>query len=90
MPRIDLDTVAELDETAQRVEEPLGALARLDGEIGARSVADEERVACEDDPGIGPARSVTHSKTAMLRPVPGRVDAAQEHRADLDLVPVLH
>ena len=34
----------------ERVEEPLGALARLDGEVGPRGVSDEERVAGQDDP----------------------------------------
>ena len=48
--RVDLDAVSELDEPAQRVEEALRALARLDREVGPRGVADEERVAGEDDP----------------------------------------
>ena len=48
--RVHLDAVAELDEPAERVEEALGALARLDREVGPRGVADEERVAGQDDP----------------------------------------
>ena len=49
---VHLDAVAELDEPAERVEETLGAFARLDREVGSRSVADEERVAGEDDPRV--------------------------------------
>ena len=55
MARVDLDAVAELDEPAQRVEEALGALAGLDREVRSRGVADEERVAGEDDPRIAAA-----------------------------------
>ena len=47
---VDLDAVGQLREPAQRVEEPLRALARLDREVGARGVADEERVAGEHEP----------------------------------------
>ena len=82
MPGIDLDAVAELDEPAERVEEPLGALARLDREVGPRRVADEERVAGEDDPRIGAARAVADREAAVLRPVAGRVDAAQDDVAE--------
>ena len=57
---VHLDAVPELDEPAKGVEEPLGALARFDREVGPRGVADEERVAGEDDPGLGPrVRSMT-------------------------------
>ena len=89
MAGVDLDAVAELDEPAQRVEETLGALARLDREVGPRGVADEERVAGEDDPRIGPAREVADREAAVLGPVPGRVDAAQDDVAERDLVAVL-
>ena len=87
---IDLDAVAELDEAAERVEEPLGALARLDREIRPGGVADEERVAGQHEPRIGPARAVDDGEAAVLGPVAGRVDAAQHDVADRDLVAVLH
>ena len=41
----ELHTVGELEQQLQRVEEALGALLRGDREVGARDVADEERVA---------------------------------------------
>ena len=50
MTRIHLDPVPELDEPAERVEQALGALARLDREVGPRGVSDEQRVAGEHDP----------------------------------------
>jgi len=52
VPWVDLDPVAEIDEPVQRVEEPLGAVLRLDREVGPRGVADEERVAREHEPGL--------------------------------------
>ena len=56
MAGVDLDPVRELEQPVQRVEEPLRALSRLDGEVGACGVADEERVTGEDEPGlVGPA-----------------------------------
>ena len=51
----DLDAVAELEQQPQRVEETLGSLLRADRQIGTRRVADEERVAREDEPRlVGP------------------------------------
>ena len=88
MAGIDLDAVAELDEPAQRVEEPLGALARLDREVRPRGVSDEQRVAGEDDPRIVAARAVAHREAAVLGPVAGRVDAAKHDVAERDLVAV--
>ena len=90
MAGVDLDAVAELDEPAQRVKETLGAFARLDREVGSRSVADEERVAGEDDPRLRPAREVADREAAVLRPVTWRVDAAKDDVAERDLVAVLH
>ena len=45
-----LDAVGELDQPPERVEEPLGALGGADSEVGPGGVADEERVAGEDEP----------------------------------------
>ena len=89
MTRVHLDAVAELDEPAERVEEALGALARLDREVGSSGVSDEERVARQDDPGLGSAREVAHGEAAVLGPVARRVDAAQDDLAEDDLVAVL-
>ena len=47
----------ELEQPAQRVEEPLGALARADREVGPGGVADEERVAREHEPRLVAARA---------------------------------
>ena len=85
----DLDAVAELDEPAQAVEEALGSLLRLDREIRPSRVADEERVAGEDEPRLVAARAVDHREAAVLRPVARRVDRAEDDLADLDLRPVL-
>ena len=85
MTRIDLDAVAELDEPAQRVEEPLGAVQRLDREVGACRVADEERVAREHEPRLVAARAVDHREGAVLGAVARRVDRADDDVAELDL-----
>ncbi len=88
MARIDLDAVAELGQPAQAVEEPLGARDRLDGEIGPRGVADEQRVAGEHEPRLRAARAVDDGERAVLRPVTGRVDRPDDDVAELDLCPV--
>ena len=86
--RVDLDAVSELDEPAQRVEETLGSCPRLDREIGSRGVADEQRVAGEDDPWLRATCEVEDREAAVLRTVPRCVDAAQDDVAERDLVAV--
>ena len=73
----------------QGVEQALGALARVYGEIGAGRVADEQRVAGEHDPRLVAAAAVAHGEAAVLRPVPRRVDAAEDDVAEHDLRAVL-
>ena len=85
----DLDAVGELEQPPQRVEEAFGALGRADREIGPRGVADEQRVAGQDEPRLVRPRAVDHGEAAVLGPVPGRVDARAADGADLDLVAVL-
>jgi hypothetical protein len=87
--RVHLDTVAEVDEPVQGAEELLGALRRLDREIGPRRVADEERVAREDEPRLVAAGAVEHREAAVLGPVTGRVDRAEDNVSQLDLRSVL-
>ena len=64
----------------QRAEDPGRALARLDREVGAGDVADEQRVAGQDGPGIAAAIGVAEQEGGVLGPVAGRV-----HRLDLDV-----
>ena len=85
----DLDAVGQLEQPAQRVEEPLGALLRVDGEVGPPRVADEERVAGEHEPRLVGARAVDDREARVLRPVAGRVDRAQDDLAELELGAVL-
>ena len=88
-PGIDLDAVGQLEQALQRVEDGLGSLSRLDGEIRASGVADEEGIAGEHQPRLVGPRVVDHREAAVLRPVPRRVEAAERDVADLDLVAVL-
>jgi hypothetical protein len=67
VPGIDLDRIGQLSQPLQRVEEPFGALACLDGEVGPGRVADEQRVARQHD-------LLVHDEGAVLGPVPRRVD----------------
>ena len=85
----DLDAVTELDEAAQAVEEALGSLLRLDREIRRAGIADEERVAGEDEPRLVAAGAVDHREAAVLGSVTRRVDRPQDDLADLDLRPVV-
>src|SRR5438105_4581000 len=84
MTGVDLDAVRELRQPAKRTEQALGALARGHGQIGSRSVADEQRVAREDEPRLVSPRPVGDREAAVLRPMAGRVNRAEAHRADLD------
>ena len=90
MAGVHLDAVAELDEPAERVEETLGAFARLDREVWTRGVADEQRVAGEDDPRLRSTRPVADCEAAVLRAMSWRVDAPKDDVAEGDLVAVLH
>ena len=85
MTREDLDAVPELGEPAQAVEQTLGAFLRFDREIRPSRVADEERVAGEDEPRLLGAGAVDHGEAAVLGPMAGRVNGAQDDLADLDL-----
>ena len=88
MAGIHLDAVAERDQPLQAVEEPFGAVRRLDGEIRPGGVADEERVAGQDEPRLVAARAVDDRERAVLRPVAGGVEGAHDDVAELDLRPV--
>ena len=59
-------------------EEILGALARLDREVGPRRVADQQRVAGQ--------QVAFDEEAAVLGPVAGRVHHADRQRADRELV----
>ena len=53
MAGVDLDSVAELNQTSERVEEALRPLARVDSEIRTCGIADEQRVSRQDEPRLG-------------------------------------
>ena len=61
----------------------------LDREVGPGGVADEERVAGEDEPGLLGAGAVDDGEARVLGPVPGCVDRAQDDLAELQLRAVL-
>ena len=84
-----LDAVRQLEQPPEGVEEPLGAFDRADGEVGPGRVADEERVAREDEPRLVGARRVDDGEAAVLGPVTRRVDHAHRDGADRELVAVL-
>ena len=81
----DLDAVRQLEQPPQRVEELLGALLRADREIGPGRVADEERVAGQDEPRLVRPRAVDHGEAGVLGTVSGRVDRAQDDVSEHDL-----
>ena len=89
MARVDLDSVTELGEAVQRVIEAFRALERLDREVRPCRVADEERVAREDEPGLVCPRTVDDCERAVLRPVPRRVQGPYDDVAERDLISVL-
>ena len=82
MSGVDLIRIGELGQALQRVEQALGAFARIDGEVGARRVADEERVAGED-------KAPVDDERAVLRPVARGVQHAQLDRSGVERFPIL-
>ncbi len=82
MAGVDGDVVGQLLEPAQAVEEAFRTLGRADREVRPRGVADEQRVACEEEPLVDEQR-------AVLRPVSRRVDHPHADLADAQDVAVL-
>ena len=89
MTGVDLDTVSELDEAPQQVEETLGSLARVDRGIGSGGVSHEQRVAGEHEPGLRGPRAVDDGEAAVLRSVTRRVNAPEDDLAEWNLGAVL-
>ena len=82
MTRIDPVRVRKTRQSLQRVEEPFGAFAGLDCKIRPRGVADEERVAGQDE-------TFSDHEGAVLRTVARRVDDSDAHGAGLELPAVI-
>ena len=80
VPGHDADVVGQLEQPVEAVEEPLGAVACVDGEVGAGGGADEQRVAGQE--------RVAGEKAAVLRAMARCVDRPHRDAADGDLVPV--
>ena len=78
---VDLDAVAECRQPLERFEQVAGAFARGHREVGARRIADEQRVAGERD------LLVDHER-AVLRPVARRVQDTQPCLAHRQLLAV--
>ena len=81
MAGVDGGRVGQLGQPAQRLPEVGGALARVDREVGPRRLADEHRVAGQDE-------LAGDDERAVLGPVPGRVPHDDLDRADADDLPV--
>ena len=82
----DLDLVVQRQQPlVQRVEHLRGALARLDRQVGAGDVADEERVAGEERPGRAAAARVAEQEAGVLGPVAGGVDRLDREVAERQL-----
>ena len=81
MPGVDLGLVRQPGKPLQRLEEALGAFARLDSEIRPCGIADQQRVAGQ--------QVACDEKARMLGPVAGGMHHLHGQRADGDLVAVL-
>ena len=80
VPGQDANVVRQLEQPVEAVEEPLGAVACVDGQVGAGGGAHEQRV-----PG---QQRVAGEKAAVLRAMARCVDRPHRHAADGDLVTV--
>ena len=77
---INLHAVRELEQPLQAHGRSALRLRCRRGQVGARRVADEQRVARDQEPGLVAARAVDDGEATVLRPVARRV-----HDADRDL-----
>ena len=73
----------------QGAEDRARALVLVDGEVGPRDVADEQRVAGQHRPRLVAALGVDQRERRVLGPVPGRVQRAHPHAAELELPAVV-
>ena len=85
-----LREVVQLEQPVERSEELTRTLLGLDREVGTCDVADEERVAGDDQPGLFAARSVGDDVRRVLGPVARSGEGGDAHTADRDGVPVRH
>jgi hypothetical protein len=84
VPGPGLREVVELEQPPDGAEELARALLLLDGQVGPRDVADEERVAGEDEPRLAGAARVLHEVGEVLGAVARRregpdLDVADPH-----------
>ena len=86
----DLDLVGERQQAlVQRAVDLRRAVARLDREVGAGDVADEQRVAGEHRPGLAAAPGVAEQERGVLGPVAGGVEGLDLDLAEAKLPAVL-
>src|SRR5712691_4343232 len=89
MRRVDLDVVREGQQLAwDAVVEHARVLPDLPGQVRTADRADEERVAREYEPRIGPAPKVGDQERDAIRGVPGGVEHLDPGVAQLDLLAV--
>ncbi len=81
----DLDAVGQLEQPLQGVKEAFRAFPGANGKVRSRRVADEERVAREDEPRLVGAGAVDDREAGVLRTMPWRVDRPQDDLAQLQL-----
>ena len=80
----ELDLVVEWQQALVQGAEHRGrALARLHRQVGPGDVADEQRVAAEQRPGVAATAGVAQQEGGVLGPVPGRVHGLDREVAQL-------
>ena len=89
VPGEELDAVVERAQPlVQGAVERSRALVARHREVGPPAVADEQRVAGQDEPRLVAARAVGDDDAAVLRAVPGRVEDVERDVAHLDAIGV--
>jgi hypothetical protein len=86
--RPDLDEVLVLEQARERAVEPARALLRLDGQVRAGHVADEERVPGQEEPRRVVAAPVLDGEGEVLGPVARRAEGGDARVAELQRRPV--
>ena len=88
MPGPHLREVAESEEALHRGVQPARALLLVDREIGPGDIADEERVARDDEPGLRATALVRDQVGGVLGPVARRRERGDRDLPDPHRVPV--
>src|SRR5579875_606107 len=87
--RVDQEVVGEREQAREAVVERCGPGVQIARQLDPSDVADHQRVAREEQPGVRAAGPVSDQEAEVLRRVPGSVEDLELDVAQRDRIPVL-